>query len=200
MKVAIFSGGPFENVQIEEHTLLICADKGYLYARNLGFKPNFILGDFDSLGFVPDGAETYNVDKDLSDLELAIDKAISLKASEIDIYFCIGGQIDHELFNIFLLNKCKQNGIRGRILTQNQIVELIDYTDNHRVFTCKENGRVSLVPYTNEVTFIGSDGLKYDLKGVVSTRGTTLTLSNQAKGSSFIVEIKDGSVLLTTER
>ena len=68
MKVAIFSGGPFENVQIEDFTVLICADKGYLYARNLGLKPNFVLGDFDSLGFVPDGAETYSVDKDLSDL------------------------------------------------------------------------------------------------------------------------------------
>ena len=200
MKVAIFSGGPFENVQIEDFTVLICADKGYLYARNLGLKPNFVLGDFDSLGFVPDGAETYSVDKDLSDLELAIDKAVSLKASEIDMYFCVGGQIDHELFNVSLLNKCKQNGIRGRILTQNQVIELIDYTDNHKVFTCKEKGRVSLVPYTDEVSFIGSDGLKYDLKGVKSYRGKTLTLSNRATGSTFIVEIKDGSALLTTER
>ncbi len=200
MKVAIFSGGPFENVQIEDYTVLICADKGYLYARNLGLKPNFILGDFDSLGFIPDGAETYPTDKDKSDLELAIDKAISLKASEVDLYFCLGGQTDHELFNLFLLKKCKENGLKARIITQTQVIELINYSDNHSVFKCRENGRVSLVPYSDEVVFLASDGLKYDLKGVVSSRGKTLTLSNQALSSTFIVEIKSGEVLLITER
>ncbi|MBO7214853.1 MAG: thiamine pyrophosphokinase, partial [Clostridia bacterium] len=115
MKVAIFAGGPFESVNLDNYDLLICADKGYLYARNLGVKPNYILGDFDSLGFVPDGAETYPVDKNYSDLELAINKAISLGATEIDGYFCVGGRLDHELFNISLLKKCKERGVVGRI-------------------------------------------------------------------------------------
>ena len=200
MKVAIFSGGPFEDVKIEDYTLLICADKGYLYARNLGLIPNFILGDFDSLGFVPDGAETYPKDKDYSDLELAIDKAISLKASEIDCYFCVGGRIDHELFNLSLLKKCKKEGVKARILTSSQSVELIDYTDNHTPFKCKDGGFVSILPQTEEVTFLDSDGLKYSLKDITAKRGVSLTLSNVAVGNSVIIEIKSGEALLITER
>ncbi|MBR3804179.1 MAG: thiamine diphosphokinase [Clostridia bacterium] len=200
MKVAIFSGGPFENVQIEDYTLLVCADQGYLYARNLGLKPNFVLGDFDSLGFVPDGAEVFPCDKDLSDLEIAIDKAISLKASEIDMYFCLGGRVDHELFNISMLKKCKEKGVRARIITKTQTLELINDKDNFTVFKCKCGGYVSLFPITQEVSFISSDGLKYSLKGIVSKQGETLTLSNQAIGESFTVEIKDGNALLVAER
>lgn len=200
MKVAIFSGGPYEEVAIDKYDILICADKGYLYARNLSLSPNFILGDFDSLGFVPDGAETYPVDKDYSDLELAIDKAFSLKATEIDAYFCTGGRLDHELFNISLLKKCKINGVKARILTKTQALQILDYTDALSPIKCKENGYVSILPFTDEVVFNGSENLKYSLSGVIAKKGETLTLSNESLGSSVIIEIKSGDALLITER
>ncbi|MBQ3235077.1 MAG: thiamine diphosphokinase [Clostridia bacterium] len=200
MKVAIFSGGPFENVKIEDYTLLICADKGYLYARNLGLSPSFVLGDFDSLGFVPDGAEVFPKEKDLSDLELAIDKAISLNASEIDGYFCTGGRIDHELFNISLLKKCKDRGVKARLINSTQVVELISSADNFTPIKCKDGGFVSVLPYSSEVSFIGSSGLKYPLDNLTAKKGETLTLSNEATGSSLIIEIKSGEALLITER
>jgi thiamine pyrophosphokinase len=109
--------------------------------------------------------------------------------------------VDKILAYMFLMiKKCKEKGVRARIITKTQTLELINDKDNFTVFKCKCGGYVSLFPITQEVSFISSDGLKYSLKGIVSKQGETLTLSNQAIGESFTVEIKDGNALLVAER
>ena len=111
MKVAIFSGGEFSSTKIYPYDLLICADKGFSYAKKLNLMPSVVLGDFDSLEYIPQNATIYNKDKDFSDTHLAVDKAISLGATEIDLYFCLGGRLDHLLFNVNLLKYAKDKGV-----------------------------------------------------------------------------------------
>ena len=112
MIIAIFSGGNFSEVKIQPYDVLICADKGFEYAKKLNLTPNYVLVDFDSLGYTPENAIQFNVDKDYSDTELCIKKAIQLNATQIDIYFALSGRIDHELFNISLLSAIKKHKIK----------------------------------------------------------------------------------------
>ncbi len=196
MKVAIFSGGEFTATKILPYDKLICADKGYSYAQELGLTPDYIVGDFDSLNYVPQGAEVYSSDKDFSDTELATKRAISLGCSEIDYYFCLGGRIDHELFNISLLKTCKDNAINGRIIDKKQTVYLLTSEDKNAIFTAKKGCFVSIVPTTCTVEFENSNNLKYSLKNLVVKTGETKTLSNVATSNEFCVNINKGEALV----
>lgn len=60
MRCTIIAGSPeadidFISEQVKDCNYLICADKGYEYAKKAGAKPNLIVGDFDSYsGNLPD--------------------------------------------------------------------------------------------------------------------------------------------------
>ena len=195
MIVAIFSGGEFSNVKIQPYDLLICADKGFEYAKTLGFSPNYVLGDFDSLGYTPENAIKFNVDKDYSDTELCIKKAIELNATQIDIYFALSGRIDHELFNISLLSMIKKHKIKARIIDKNTQLEVINNTDIGRKYQTKKENIVSIVPISKTAHIIKSEGLKYDAKGIIKS-GETKTLSNVATCDEFVLDVKRGEVIL----
>lgn len=59
--------------------LIIAADAGCLHLQRLGIKPGLILGDFDSLGYVPDfpDVEVCPVRKDDTDSMIAARRALS---------------------------------------------------------------------------------------------------------------------------
>lgn len=196
MKVAIFSGGEFKNIDILPYDILICADKGYSYAQNLNLTPDYIVGDFDSLDFVPYEAELFPCDKNFSDTELATIKAISLGATEIDYYFCLGGRIDHELFNIGLLKLCFKNQIKGKIVDENQTIYYITEYDKNTEFVAKNGCFVSIVPITQSVKFKSSIGLKYPLDNISVEIGQTITLSNVVAHENFSVSINSGEALV----
>ncbi len=196
MKVAIFSGGEFNNVKVLPYDILICADKGYKYALNLGLTADYIVGDFDSLDFIPNGAEVFPCDKNFSDTELATEKAISLGATEIDYYFCLGGRIDHELFNVALLKKCNERGIISKILDEKQTVYYLDNKDKTKQFIAKKDCFISIVPITETVEFNKSLNLKYPLDNKRVKLGETITLSNVSLSDKFCLTINKGEALV----
>ena len=193
MKIAILSGGEFIKTQILPYDKLICADKGYEYAKTLSLTPDIILGDFDSLGYTPNNAEIFPKDKNFSDTELAVKKAIELGATDIDIYFSLGGRLDHELFNINLLKYAKNEGVNAKIISGNTVVRLISGKGSYKV---KSGNYVSFVPFSSEAHIIKSKGLKYPLDNITAKIGETLTLSNVAISDEVFVDIESGELLL----
>ena len=61
MRCVIFCAGEFCGLAepLREDDLVIAADGGLRHTQALGIRPDIVLGDFDSLGFVPDRAEKY---------------------------------------------------------------------------------------------------------------------------------------------
>lgn len=193
MIAAIFSGGEFDSVSILQYDILICADKGYKYAQKLNLKPNYIIGDFDSLGYVPKNAEVYPVKKDASDTQIAIDKAIDLGASEIHLYYSLGGRIDHLLFNINLIKYAKDKGAKLKIISKDCEIFLVDKSVE---FSTVKGNNVSLVPFSNQAHIIDSSGLYYPLKNVIVKKGETLTLSNVAVKKEVKIEVESGELIV----
>ena len=70
----IFGAAEFEALvaPVTENDLVIAADGGVIHVEKLGIQPDVILGDFDSLGYVPQGARVYPVEKDDTDSMLAV--------------------------------------------------------------------------------------------------------------------------------
>ena len=77
-KCVIFCAGELDApVEIPENALIIAADGGLRHTEALGLRPDVILGDFDSLGYTPQGAEVFPVEKDDSDSMLAARRGLA---------------------------------------------------------------------------------------------------------------------------
>ena len=89
--------------------LIIAADGGYNHIRKLHKKPNYLIGDMDSVRDLPKNSNSirlikYPKSKDRTDTEIAVEFAIKNKASEILLFGMTSlSRIDHSLNNIFLL-------------------------------------------------------------------------------------------------
>ena len=70
----IFCAAGFDGLvrPVGPEDLVIAADGGLLHAQKEHITPHVILGDFDSLGYVPEGANVFPVEKDDTDTMLAV--------------------------------------------------------------------------------------------------------------------------------
>ena len=70
----IFCAAGFDGLlePIPEGALVIAADGGLRHTERLGLRPHVILGDFDSLGYIPADSTVFPVEKDDTDSMLAV--------------------------------------------------------------------------------------------------------------------------------
>ncbi|HKJ37197.1 MAG TPA: thiamine diphosphokinase, partial [Anaerolineales bacterium] len=115
-RIIIFANGDLPDIKkiptiLQDGDHIICADGGTRHALALDLKPDLVIGDMDSTGEVDlkklqtDGVsiELFPQDKNETDLELAIQHALKLKAKEVVIIAALGGRLDQTLANISLL-------------------------------------------------------------------------------------------------
>lgn len=76
---------------LEKDDYILAADGGLKHTRKLGIEPNEIIGDFDSLGFTPPGAEVFPVEKDDTDAMLAVRRGLELGYREFVLYGSLDG-------------------------------------------------------------------------------------------------------------
>ena len=91
-------GGLLEPIQRDDY--VIAVDGGLNHAKRLGIIPNTILGDFDSLGFVPDGSTAFPIEKDDTDMMLAVKHGLRECHERFIIYGGMDGRrLDHTVAN-----------------------------------------------------------------------------------------------------
>lgn len=78
---------------------VIAADGGYRTLKARGIEPDFVMGDFDSLGYRPDhpNVETHPVMKDDTDLGLAVRWALAHGYRRLVIAGALGGRLDQTI-------------------------------------------------------------------------------------------------------
>ena len=93
MACFIIGAGSFYGlpVSVQRTDMVIAADGGLKHTRKLGIEPNEIIGDFDSLGFTPPGAEIFPVEKDDTDAMLAVRRGLELGYREFLLYGSLDG-------------------------------------------------------------------------------------------------------------
>ena len=116
-------------IQIEKKSddLVIAADGGYKSALENGINPDIVLGDFDSLGFVPDANNVIElpVEKDDTDTLAAVRIALGKGYKTIYIYGGLGGRTDHTIANIQTLSFIADNGGRGYLVSESEVLTVI---------------------------------------------------------------------------
>ncbi len=184
----------------EEDYIIVC-DGGLKHCEGLGIVPNLILGDFDS---VPHSLlekfkssseiEQYPKDKDFTDGELGVLKAIEIENEVIILGgFSYKGRIDHVFSNVFMMKAFEAKGIKSKMVSENsEVYFLVDKLD----IECNKKF-VSLIPISEEVEVEFSNGLKYDLTGQVFNFGSSRSLSNEALEKKIYIALKKGKALVT---
>lgn len=99
--------------------LVVAADGGYRALYSLGYTPDLLLGDFDSLGDVPLPADLpvlrFPVRKDDTDTGLALRHGLEQGFRDFALYGCAGGRVDHLLANFQSMARVSRLGATVRL-------------------------------------------------------------------------------------
>lgn len=212
VNIGIVANGPKHlipslHAYIDEIDIWISADGGTTTLLEYGIQVDYAIGDFDSITESEKERiekmvkvfDLYTVEKDKTDLELAVDQALVLKPKVIYLFGVTGGRMDHELVNIQLLHVLKDKGIRGIIVDQFNEVELTvpgEYTIEHDA----NYPHISFVPFTETVKGITLTNFYYPLKEKTITWGSTLCISNKLIEKSGTFYYEAGILLVIKSR
>ena len=155
-------------------------------------------GDFDSLGFVPEGALTYPAEKNFTDGEIALELLLGRGCTRIDIYGAGGGREDHLFGNLQLLLA----GFRRGAFTVMHTNYVDAYCARGQVCWRGLRGRtLSLAPAGERAHIIESEGLKYPLCDLTLRAGSCRGISNVIEadearilcdaGTLFVFEVRE---------
>ncbi|MPQ42444.1 thiamine diphosphokinase [Clostridium tarantellae] len=211
MNIAIISGGKrpkksLLNEIVRKSNCIIAADKGIECLIDEGITPDYILGDFDSVNIEYleklEKLENYemikyNVEKDNTDSEIAVNKAIELGANVIYMLGFTGTRIDHVLANIGLLNKCLENNIEAYIIDENNKIFL---TDVPRILLGNPGETVSFQAFGENVNNFSIHKAKYELEGHNLKFGDALCVSNEFVTNEIGISFDKGKVLIIYSR
>lgn len=217
-RIIIFANGELPDLSKARRLLrpgdfIICADGGSRHALVLGLRPDLIVGDLDSSdeGAVQkfkDGGvdiEAYPRDKNETDLELAINRAIGLGAEQIVIVAALGGRLDQTLANITLLTDPRLSAPRQNagpgfdVRLDDGVEEIILCRDRVEVHG-RSGDIVSLIPWLGAVSGIQTNGLKWALHQETLYPDKTRGISNEMTGETAAISIGSGSLLVVHRR
>jgi thiamine pyrophosphokinase len=206
LRAVIFANGNLSDPEaalaaLEADDLLIAADGGARHLRHLGLTPGWIIGDLDSLpshdlqALQAAGTQVrrYPTRKDQTDLELAIQHAVRLGASEITVFGAFGGRWDQTLANLFL-------GLHPDV----RDVSCVFVDGRQRAFATRGTTHidgtpgdiVSLIPVGGDADGVTTTGLEYKLDDGRLSLGSTLGVSNVMIQASATIQVRQGRLLV----
>lgn len=190
MRVLIVAASPDPVPDLpHDADVIIGVDGGYQVLLDKGITPDLIVGDFDSFtGTVPADAVRYPSEKDVTDLEIALEAARERGASEIEVYGALGGRLDMTLGNIGLLEAYPE--MRLHAVGQ----EVFLATEGEHWIERKENHYLSFIPWKEATLSIA--GVKYPLRHRAVVSHEALTISNEWSADVAELKVHRGKVLV----
>ncbi|MDR2650435.1 MAG: thiamine diphosphokinase [Clostridiales bacterium] len=177
----------------------IAADGGLCRLEKAGAAPDLIIGDFDSLGYVPDAGNVVKLksEKDDTDTMAAVRIGLEKGYRMFYIHCGLGGRLDHTLANIQTLAFILKYGGIGLLFGKDEAAVM---TSGVLEFSGDMKGYVSVFSYSGQAYGVCIDGLKYDLKDAVLNSAFPLGVSNEFIGRKGRVCVKKGIILVIYSR
>ena len=197
----IFCAGGFEAPvrPILDTDFVIAADGGLAHTQVLGITPDVILGDFDSLGYTPEGANVFPVEKDDTDAMLAVRRGLALGYTNFLLYGSLDGpRLDHTVANFQTLQFLADNGAQGILVGNTTMAAVVK--NGTVFFPAEAEGTISVFCHGRDARGVTLDGLYYPLENGILTAGFPLGASNHFTGKPARITVEDGSLLIIWER
>lgn len=195
-KCLIFCAAQFDApaAPIAADDYLLAADGGLRHLEKLKLHPHGIIGDFDSLGYVPEGAQVFPVEKDDTDAMLAARKGLELGYREFLFYGSLDGpRLDHTISNFQTLQFLADRGATGYLVGKDYIVTVIH--DETLEFSADAEGILSLFCLGPDAEGVTLENLHYPLENGRLTSGFPLGVSNHFVGRPARITVQKGSLL-----
>lgn len=202
--VVVVSGGEPPDPRVVSAVPLgapvVAADRGLEYALALGFEVTVAVGDFDSAS--PEAVdvaeasgtriERHPVDKDATDLELALDLAVAIGPERILVLGGGGGRLDHELAALLVLGSRKYAGVQVDALIGDARVHVVR---DRRSLEGAPGELVSLLPLHGPAKRVTTEGLRYPLRGETLEAGSSRGVSNAFAAETARISLERGVLL-----
>ena len=213
-RTVIVSGGILEKefvlpiLQSEETEFIIGVDKGLQFLYENEIKPDYIVGDFDSVPReiveyyrteenVP--IREFNPVKDASDTEIALRLCLGLRRKEIYILGGTGNRIDHLWANIQCLNIALAAGSEAMILDSHNRIRILEH--GITLTRAEAFGKYfSVFPLELPVEDFSISGAKYPLQNHLLSAGDSLCVSKEFAEDEVKISFVCGKVILMETR
>ena len=188
---------------IPAHQLVIAADSGLHGAIDLGLHVNVVIGDMDSvdkavLAAVEANGTTITElprDKDSTDAELALLKAVEMGANKIVLITKGGGRLDHELGVFAVLQNPNLRHCTIEAMWDNSVLHLIHGPASVTI-TGKLGSIVGLIAAGGPAEGITTSGLKWPLANETLAPHSSRGVSNQMVHETATISVQVGSLFV----
>jgi len=191
---------------IDRAAFSVAADGGIQHAHRASRDVDVLIGDLDSIApadleraeAAGTEVQRYPVDKDATDLELALDLVLDRTASdprpvEVLVIGGHGGSTDHLLANLLLLSAERYAQLRLRAWWGTDVIHVVRGTV---VLSGRLGSTVSLLAANGTARGVTTVGLHFPLVDAELAPGSTLGISNRLAASPATVDVGDGVVVV----
>lgn len=205
-EILFVAGGRAPNVdwfsKISDRRKIFCIDKGIELCCACEIVPSFLIGDFDSADKnsvewartknFP--IETHPADKDLTDTQLALQRAAEIFGEHVAILTgCFGGRFDHFYSTIFT---CAAMNRKFFLADEREIVLFVKSGENVSVEFFQTPQAVSLLPMTAICAGVTTKNLHWELRGTTLTQNFPNATSNRIDAEKISVSIERGTLAI----
>ncbi|MGQ9717412.1 MAG: thiamine diphosphokinase [Anaerolineae bacterium] len=209
-RVVIFANGFLPDPKraqalVRPDDILIAADGGIRYLLAMGFRPDAVVGDLDSLP--PLSLETlqrqgvvirpYPREKDETDLELALRYALEYGPEAIRVIGALGLRLDQTLANVALLAAPWLEGVDVRL---DDGVEEVLLVRSKATVEGQPGETVSLIPWGMPVEGVTTEGLRWPLRDETLYPDRTRGISNELTGPQAHISIRSEWLIVVHRR
>ncbi|MGG7176034.1 thiamine diphosphokinase [Clostridium paraputrificum] len=190
---------------LKEDDFIVGVDKGCNILYEYNITPDLILGDFDSAKkdvieeFKKRGSKIleFEPEKDFTDTDLGYIKAKENGADEILLFGATGTRVDHMLGNMGLLFKALREGIKLKIIDDNNFMYLVD---KETTFKGEYGDIISFHSLTDVVKNINIKGAKYKLENYDMTMLEPRAICNEFLNEDITISFDSGIILVNFPR
>ncbi len=209
--VIVCSGGPkqdlpsLEKNRFSKPVIFIGADKGSIYLLEQGIVPDEIVGDFDSLSHeewmkVSNVVEKINrvqAEKNETDTDLALEKALLYQPTEIVLMGVTGGRLDHFESALRSMYRLQLENLHIRIKMVNLKNEIqFLFPGKYPLFPDDRYKFLSFFAYEQTVKDVTLRGVKYETTNELIELGTSRFTSNELNSVEGYISFSSGICLM----
>lgn len=195
----IIAAGDAEKIVFErsKNDLVIACDAGLKHCECNKIVPDMIIGDFDSLGYIPEKENTLvlPVAKDDTDTSFAVKYAMDKGYDRFVIFGGTGGKRpEHTYANIALLALISKNGGEGFLACDDYTITAI--TDSKINFKSGLRGDVSVFSFDTHSFGVTEKGLLYSLTDAMLENSIVIGISNSFTGQESCISVEKGTLII----